>query len=79
MKNTKMNLCNTCEENIPECKSSHKDVKYGNGKGDDNIIECKYYNLKSNLNKGCCPNCGCDVLTEHGLGKYICCKCFEVY
>lgn len=79
MKNTTMNLCNTCECEIPTCESKHDDVKYGNGKGNDNIIECKSYRLKRFLSEVCCPNCGCETFAEHDFGKWICCKCFDIY
>lgn len=73
-----MNLCNTCEQEYPEC-SGH-DVEFGKGKGDDNIISCDGYKLKTILNDGCCPNCGCETFAKHGIyGQVICCRCFEVY
>jgi hypothetical protein len=49
---TKVNLCDTCKFHIPECMSeiTVADVKYGNGKGNDNIYSCKKY--EHGRNKG---------------------------
>ena len=78
MQNKTMNLCNTCEHCIADCDS--KNIKFGNGKGNDNVISCDTYKLKSALNDGCCPNCGCETFTKHGnCGQVICCRCFEIY
>lgn len=44
-KNTKDNLCDWCQLCIPECpKANH--IKFGNGKGNDNIIECSEFLFK---------------------------------
>ena len=45
MKDTKINLCDTCKFEIPTCKSiiDNGDGKFGDGLGYDNICECKYY------------------------------------
>ena len=72
-----MNLCNTCENDFAECNSS--EIEFGNGKGSDNVIGCNTYQLRSALNEGCCPNCGCEVFAKHDYGKVICCRCFEIY
>jgi len=41
---SKIHLCNKCENEIPTCKSGK--VVFGNGKGDDNIIECEGFKIK---------------------------------
>ena len=42
-KNSKDNLCDSCElkGQIPECFND--DLEFGDGRGNDNIIECKNY------------------------------------
>ena len=47
MKDTKINLCDNCAFEIPECAATPGDVVYGDGRGNDNVIECsKYEKLK---------------------------------
>lgn len=46
MENSKINLCDTCCNSIPECKGCQSDVVYGDGIGRDNIISCGYYKAK---------------------------------
>ena len=78
MKNRTMNLCNTCNQAYPECNGH--EVEFGEGKGNDNIISCDGYKLKTALNEGCCPNCGCETFSfREPCGKTICCRCFEGY
>lgn len=43
MENTKINLCDTCTFSFPECDSTVEDIRFGDGKGNDNIIFCKEY------------------------------------
>lgn len=38
-----IHLCETCKYNYPECPTKKNDVQFGQGKGNDNIIECKYH------------------------------------
>ena len=38
MKDSKVNLCDDCGLCMPDCNAS--DFKFGDGKGNDNIIEC---------------------------------------
>ena len=40
------NLCDTCKDTYPGCPAFVRDVKFGNGKGNDNVVECKYYDKK---------------------------------
>ena len=40
MVNTKINLCETCKNNFATCKSN---PYFGNGKGNDNVIQCLKY------------------------------------
>ena len=40
------NLCDYCQLEIPTCpKANH--IKFGNGNGNDNVIECSEFVLKS--------------------------------
>jgi hypothetical protein len=42
---TKDNLCNYCQLHIAECpKANH--IKFGDGKGNDNVIECSEFLVK---------------------------------
>jgi len=43
MDKTKINLCDTCIFSFPECDATVEDIKFGNGKGNDNVIWCNYY------------------------------------
>jgi dCMP deaminase len=52
MKDTKRNLCDTCKFFIPECDALQEDVQYGDGKGNDNIIECTKYKSKIRIRMG---------------------------
>ncbi len=45
------NLCDGCKHNIPECPVTYDDIenkrtKFGNGKGNDNVIECIYFDKR---------------------------------
>ena len=42
-KNCRTNMCDTCEMEIETCPSIFDDVKYGEGTGLDNVIECPNY------------------------------------
>jgi hypothetical protein len=42
--NTKINLCDTCVYSIPECRA--KEIEFGDGLGNDNVIECDCYKNK---------------------------------
>lgn len=39
--NTEINFCDTCEFDISTCGSY--DIKFGDGKGNDNVISCGIY------------------------------------
>ena len=44
-KNAQDNLCNWCQLHLPECpKANH--IKFGNGIGNDNVIECSEFLFK---------------------------------
>ncbi len=49
IKDKTINLCDTCKFEIPSCKATEEgiDFKFGNGLGNDNVYECKIYELKS--------------------------------
>ncbi len=40
-------LCFTCRDAVPECEA--KNIKFGNGIGNDNVIECESYNNKQHI------------------------------
>lgn len=40
-KDADLNLCDTCEHDYPICNG--KQVRFGTGKGNDNIIKCNTY------------------------------------
>lgn len=40
-KDTKIHLCDTCIYQVPECEPDK--IEYGDGFGNDNIIECSQY------------------------------------
>jgi hypothetical protein len=40
---SKINLCDSCRNCLPVCDSNYDDVVFGNGIGNDNIIECSKY------------------------------------
>jgi len=46
MVNTKINLCDTCVQDVPNCTCTS--IEYGDGVGNDNIVKCdgyqRYYN-----------------------------------
>jgi len=47
---TKDNLCNYCQNEIPTCpKANH--IKFGNGKGNDNVIECSEFDARGKMNQ----------------------------
>lgn len=43
MKDTKINLCDTCGNNYPECDVPIVDLEFGDGVGNDNVIVCSGY------------------------------------
>lgn len=48
-KSTKDILCNYCSNNFADCpKAEH--IKFGNGIGNDNVIECSEFCVKSYFN-----------------------------
>ena len=43
VKDTKINLCDTCIWQIPECEGCGSDeIEFGDGFGNDNVISCPY-------------------------------------
>lgn len=40
---TKMNLCDSCENDIATCIVVPETIQYGDGLGGDNIIKCPVY------------------------------------
>lgn len=44
--NNQVNLCDSCKYTYPDCPSTHEDVLYGNGEGDDNICACTKYEAR---------------------------------
>lgn len=49
MKDTKRNLCDACKFNIPECQALNTDIEFGDGLGNDNVIECKFYEVREEI------------------------------
>ena len=49
IKDKAINLCDTCKFEIPSCKATEEgvDFKFGHGIGNDNVYECKIYELES--------------------------------
>ena len=44
MENCKLkNLCDSCEWGFAECCATEDDYEFGEGVGNDNIIECEQY------------------------------------
>jgi len=74
-KNRKMNLCNTCSHEFPSC--SGKDIEFGEGIGNDNIISCDAYD--TDIPNYACPNCGCEVFVKNDNRLDQCCKCGQSY
>lgn len=42
---TKGNLCDSCQQSIPECSATF-DIRFGDGIGKDNVIKCHNYDGK---------------------------------
>lgn len=40
-KDTKINLCDTCKDCVPECNPEK--IEFGDGIGNDNVIDCSKY------------------------------------
>jgi len=49
MEDTKINLCDTCIFEIPTCAARPQNVEYGDGVGNDNIIECTEFEDRENF------------------------------
>lgn len=51
---TKDNLCDTCKLSYPSCPADETDIEFGDGIGEDNVIDCTYYDedLTANAEKG---------------------------
>ena len=51
--NNKVNLCDSCEQTIPNCDAASDDMIFGDGVGYDNVCACsKYRPTKSRMTKG---------------------------
>lgn len=48
---TKINLCNSCTQELPTCGAIHNDIRYGDGIGNDTIIRCQKFTPKQKGNK----------------------------
>ena len=51
VKNKEVNLCNDCEYGCMAACPITENVKFGNGQGNDNVIECENYINKEALKK----------------------------
>lgn len=54
---TKLHLCENCIYSYPSCNAN--DVKFGYGKGNDNVIECDIYNQGDKETMVCPQDCMC--------------------
>ena len=43
IRNNAVNLCDSCRGEYPVCSAKERDVRFGDGKGRDNICACAYY------------------------------------
>ena len=53
----KIHLCDSCVYQYPQCNADN--VEFGCGKGNDNIIECKYFNQGDKQFVVCSNDCVC--------------------
>lgn len=53
----KAHLCDSCIYEYPSCESEQ--VKFGNGKGNDNIVHCDCFNQGDNKFTFCPQDCIC--------------------
>lgn len=44
--NNKVNLCDSCRFTIAECGAKFEDVMFGDGRGNDNVCSCRFYEAK---------------------------------
>ena len=77
IKNKTMHLCNSCKYIFPACKS--KEIEFGIGKGNNNVIKCNAYSSREKDMRGVCPNCMSRTFTSLDCGEIQCCGCFEIY
>lgn len=77
LKNKTMHLCNTCNSEFPTCKG--KEMEFGSGKGNDNVIACDCYSSTRGEMFHTCPNCLSTTFITHEFGKQQCCRCGEIY
>ena len=49
---TKINLCDTCIQKQPVCIHDYEKTRYGDGIGNDNVIECNGYSQSEVLPPG---------------------------
>jgi hypothetical protein len=68
---SKRHLCDSCTQNFPECDTTNEDIVYGNGVGNDNVMECQKYQSKelsiSEDIKERVIACLQDIITKRGL------------
>lgn len=67
----KVNLCDSCKYNYPDCPSKSNDVIFGNGKGNDNICACNKYKSSAQLELIHCKHCKHGVHSGRG-DTYLC-------
>lgn len=48
---TKDNLCDTCILSYPTCPAYETDIEFGDGIGEDNVIDCTYYVPKISISR----------------------------
>lgn len=51
----KMHLCDSCTYQYPNCDADS--IEFGNGKGNDNVIECDAYNQGDREHMACPSDC----------------------
>lgn len=72
MVDTKKNLCDTCINSVDMPMCTSEDIKFGDGYGNDNIIECNNYEVEG-LENGCISLGEFDVVLkpQHYADKQI--------
>lgn len=53
----KLHLCEACIYDYPNCDA--EEIKFGNGRGNDNVIECDMYNQGDREYMTCPSECNC--------------------
>lgn len=70
VKYNKVNLCDSCREEFPECHAVTGDIIFGDGEGEDNICACRYYIPDTYMKREKSP-CGVCEGLENGDTLYI--------